>query len=82
METSKKEDIHVTIKKMQEMISNIKMECEDWLNNIFLGWGLKVWLSLILKTVLWFIFIIVTILIVSCLEKMLFITVNILLPQC
>ncbi|KFO56743.1 hypothetical protein N302_10488, partial [Corvus brachyrhynchos] len=36
--SSKSESIHSTIQKMQKMVSEIKVETEDWMDNIFKNW--------------------------------------------
>ncbi|XP_058698353.1 uncharacterized protein LOC131580759 [Poecile atricapillus] len=61
--TSKSPSIRQTIEQMRGMVHQIKQEHEDWATNIFSHWGLSGWLSSILKTVLWIIFIIFIILV-------------------
>ncbi|XP_039562322.1 uncharacterized protein LOC120500895 [Passer montanus] len=63
--SSKAEDARDSIKKMRDMIHDIKRGTSDWLGDVFSGWGLSGWASSILKTVLLILFILLVILIAS-----------------
>lgn len=56
--SSKSETIHTSIQQMRKLIGNIKTETEDWLDNIFKGWGLTGWVSSVVKTILWGLFVV------------------------
>ncbi|RMC16456.1 hypothetical protein DUI87_06786 [Hirundo rustica rustica] len=55
--SSKPENIHATIQRMKEMITNIKRETGGWLDELFGNWGLAGWVSSTLKTLLLCLFI-------------------------
>ncbi|RMC18091.1 hypothetical protein DUI87_04970 [Hirundo rustica rustica] len=72
--TSKAENIHDTMRRMKEMVTNIKRETDDWLNNIFSSWGLSGWVSSIIKTLLLCLFILMLVVVAfGLLKKMLYI---------
>ncbi|KAM7062051.1 uncharacterized protein M8220_001993 [Acridotheres tristis] len=48
---SKSSSIHQKINQIKKMVSNIKVESEDWLAKIFKGWGLSEWLASVIKSV-------------------------------
>ncbi|XP_063268743.1 uncharacterized protein LOC134558620 [Prinia subflava] len=49
------------IEQMRGMIGDIKKETDDWMSNIFKGWGLSGWVGSILRTCLLILFIILII---------------------
>lgn len=61
--SSEAEDIHESISKIRDMVSNIKRETEDWFDQLFENWGLSGWTRSIVKTGLLISFILLIILI-------------------
>ncbi|XP_068856631.1 uncharacterized protein [Aphelocoma coerulescens] len=61
--SSRAENVHKTIDKMQAMVKQIQRETGDWLGSIFSGWGLSGWTRFILRTglILFFILLVVII---------------------
>ncbi|RMC16699.1 hypothetical protein DUI87_06639 [Hirundo rustica rustica] len=55
--SSKAENIHATIQRKKDMISDIKRETGGWLDELFGNWGLTGWVSSTLKTLLLCLFI-------------------------
>nr|XP_054485903.1 uncharacterized protein LOC129118529 [Agelaius phoeniceus]XP_054485904.1 uncharacterized protein LOC129118529 [Agelaius phoeniceus]XP_054485905.1 uncharacterized protein LOC129118529 [Agelaius phoeniceus] len=49
--SSKAENVHKIIGKMQQMVQDIKQETADWMDGLFQGWGLSGWVKSILKSV-------------------------------
>ncbi|RMB92340.1 hypothetical protein DUI87_31214 [Hirundo rustica rustica] len=71
--TSKAENIHDTISQMKEMVTNIKRERDDWLNDIFSSWGLSGWVSSVIKTLLLCLFVLMLVIIAfGLLKRMLY----------
>ncbi|XP_068856782.1 uncharacterized protein [Aphelocoma coerulescens] len=48
--SSRAENVHKTIDKMQAMVKQIQRETGNWLGNIISGWGLSGWAGSILRT--------------------------------
>lgn len=61
--SSEAEDIHKAVKKIQDMVSNIKEDTGDWLDQLFKDLGLSSWTGTIIKTVILVLFIVLIILI-------------------
>ncbi|XP_066427522.1 uncharacterized protein [Molothrus aeneus] len=59
--SSRAEDARVSIRKMQELVHEIKNETSDWLGNLFKGWGLSGWAGSVLKSVLYVVFVVAAI---------------------
>ncbi|TRZ11905.1 hypothetical protein HGM15179_015199 [Zosterops borbonicus] len=55
--TSKAEDVRKSIRKMQDMVHELKRETKDWWDNLFGDWGLKGWANSAIKTGLLILFI-------------------------
>lgn len=63
--SSKAEDARVSIRKMKELLHDIKNDTSDWLGNLFKGWGLSGWAGSIVRSVLYLI-LVATLIVVSC----------------
>ncbi|KAF4801178.1 hypothetical protein TURU_036485 [Turdus rufiventris] len=50
--TSKTPNIHAALLDMNNLIGQVKQECEDWFNEMFKGWGFTGWWTSIVKTIL------------------------------
>ncbi|XP_036262028.1 uncharacterized protein LOC118701493 [Molothrus ater] len=61
--SSKAENVHKIIGKMQQMVQDIKQETADWMDGLFQGWGLSGWVRSILKSVFLVLFVLLVILI-------------------
>ncbi|RLW00485.1 hypothetical protein DV515_00008988 [Chloebia gouldiae] len=48
--SSRAEDIHDTIQKMQSLIGDLKRESSDWLWSLFQGWSLSGWIKSLIQT--------------------------------
>ncbi|RMC09648.1 hypothetical protein DUI87_13434 [Hirundo rustica rustica] len=71
--SSKAEDVHTAIRQMQEMVTNIKRETDDWLSGLFTNWGISGWVSSIIKTVLLCLFVLLLIILAfGLLKRMLY----------
>ncbi|XP_048151952.1 uncharacterized protein LOC125322343 [Corvus hawaiiensis] len=71
--SSRAENIHKTLDKMQAMVLQIQRETGDWLSSILNGWGLSGWTVSILRTglLLFFVFL-VTLVMFGLLRRLLF----------
>ncbi|XP_074389739.1 uncharacterized protein LOC141727276 [Zonotrichia albicollis] len=49
--SSRAEDARHSIKKLQDLVHQVRQETSDWLGDIFKGWGLSGWASSVLKSV-------------------------------
>ncbi|RMC21301.1 hypothetical protein DUI87_02162 [Hirundo rustica rustica] len=71
--SSKAEDVHTAIRQMQDMVTNIKRETDDWLSRLFTNWGISGWVSSIIKTVLLCLFVLLLIMLTfGLLKRMLY----------
>ncbi|RMC00705.1 hypothetical protein DUI87_22732 [Hirundo rustica rustica] len=71
--SSKAEDVHAAIRRMKDMVSDIKRETDDWLNGLFANWGLSGWASSIVKTLLLCLFILLLVMLAfGLLKRMLY----------
>ncbi|TRZ11486.1 hypothetical protein HGM15179_015617 [Zosterops borbonicus] len=48
--SSRAEDVQQSIRKLRDMVQDIKKESKDWWDNLFGNWGLSGWLNSIVKT--------------------------------
>ncbi|TRZ06827.1 hypothetical protein HGM15179_020279 [Zosterops borbonicus] len=48
--SSRAEDVRQSIKKIRDMVHDIKEETKDWFDNIFDNWGLTGWIGSAVKT--------------------------------
>lgn len=48
--SSRAEDIHDTIQKMQSLIGDLKKESSDWLGSVFQGWSVSGWIKSLIQT--------------------------------
>ncbi|XP_074391266.1 uncharacterized protein LOC141728195 [Zonotrichia albicollis] len=49
--SSRAEDARHSIKRLQDLVHQVKQETSDWLGDIFKGWGLSGWASSVLESV-------------------------------
>ncbi|XP_036245695.1 uncharacterized protein LOC118690841 [Molothrus ater] len=63
--SSKAEDARVSIRKMKELVHEVKSETSDWLGNLFKGWGLSGWAGSIVRSVLYFV-LVIFIIVIAC----------------
>ncbi|RMC15051.1 hypothetical protein DUI87_07231 [Hirundo rustica rustica] len=71
--SSKAEDVHAAIRRMKDMVSDIKRETDDWLNGLFANWGLSGWASSIIKILLLCLFVLLMVMLAfGLLKKMLY----------
>ncbi|TRZ16419.1 hypothetical protein HGM15179_010670, partial [Zosterops borbonicus] len=50
--SSRAENVRTSIKKIQDMVHNIKQETKDWFDQLFGNWGLSGWVNSAVKTAL------------------------------
>ncbi|TRZ13014.1 hypothetical protein HGM15179_014096 [Zosterops borbonicus] len=55
--TSRAEDVRQSIRKIQDMVHELKRETKDWWDNLFGDWGLKSWANSAIKTGLLILFV-------------------------
>ncbi|XP_063249639.1 uncharacterized protein LOC134548676 [Prinia subflava] len=50
--SSKAPNIHAALRSMNNMIGQVKQESEDWIKELFKGWGFTGWWTSVVKTIL------------------------------
>ncbi|XP_063249615.1 uncharacterized protein LOC134548648 [Prinia subflava] len=56
--TSRAKGTREAIKRLEDMVGQIRQETGDWISNLFKGWGVSGWATSVVKTILLIVFIV------------------------